>query len=182
MDICDQAQSYRNLWAAVVNLAVDDYRAAVARISHKSRGKFDEIIRAIALREEPALWLISPELRPGSFSWCCELLDLPIDRVRKEVLGIEPAVFDAAWRCARREWLQRGLVLDGSWDDGQWMRDFHGRVLSFWQAAPYLSVDTCAAILSDEVRDRDLYLSGALRVAFVDSDVGSGPQNEMVLL
>ena len=59
-------RDYRRLWAAVVHTAVRD---AV-------KG---------ALRVEAYDWIMSDDMRAPGFRWCCDVLRLPVDRVRAKV-------------------------------------------------------------------------------------------------
>ena len=59
-------RDYRRLWAAVVHTAVRD---AV-------KGAF---------RVEAYDWIMSDDMRAPGFRWCCDVLRLPVDRVRAKV-------------------------------------------------------------------------------------------------
>lgn len=68
--------SCRQLWAAVLLLAVRDF----ARL-----GDLPEATKA-AYENEAALWFASESTAVGSFIFVCDILDLPFYRVRDQVL------------------------------------------------------------------------------------------------
>jgi hypothetical protein len=74
-------EPFRQLWAMVLTLAVDD----LAGISTDRTGECRGGERASNARRARA-WFMSDRIGPGSFSWICHTLDLDPERTRKVIL------------------------------------------------------------------------------------------------
>ena len=62
-------RDYRRLWASVVHTAIRDAIKGSCRVE-----AFD--------------WIMSDDHRAPGFLWCCDILRLPVDRVRAKVIAL----------------------------------------------------------------------------------------------
>jgi hypothetical protein len=75
-DITPTLDAYGTLWLAVLRQAIDDATTTV-------RGTTSEA-EAVIEKRKAKKWLASEADRVGSATWICDVLDIPVDYVRKE--------------------------------------------------------------------------------------------------
>jgi hypothetical protein len=79
-----ELQPYRNLWAEVLRIAVEDATGNVAALQGGDAYHDRDQVRAL-ITDRARAWLSSDDRLVGSFLWICGLLELNAEAVREAI-------------------------------------------------------------------------------------------------